>query len=293
MTTREPSLRINVDATNPGQFFACCGLLELADRLTGRAEGWFSEASEKFFIRVNNDRSPSFGDTILKNLSECALGNTMTDSQIRRHRELSSMKRAARTQDGLESEKSSLDSLYRESPLVIGAPFCLRIDWFTDSFAGGKTFKTWAGQQSVLSIAEGMKNSIGLVVQNGVRTEDWLFNTVVVDTLPFNFDSSLGDTGSARDVGFSFDPLKIDVAVRPFIEILAFIGLQRFRPSVLAQRNKFKYEIWHEPLLPENAFAVAAGKLEMVETESFEFSLLYRTKYLKSFLPATKIGVVK
>ena len=35
------SIRIHVDPTNPGQFFACCGLLELADRLWGFAEGWF------------------------------------------------------------------------------------------------------------------------------------------------------------------------------------------------------------------------------------------------------------
>ena len=27
------SFSVNVDPTNPGQFFACCGLLELADRL--------------------------------------------------------------------------------------------------------------------------------------------------------------------------------------------------------------------------------------------------------------------
>jgi len=28
-----PSITVTVDVTNPGQFFACCGLLELADRL--------------------------------------------------------------------------------------------------------------------------------------------------------------------------------------------------------------------------------------------------------------------
>jgi CRISPR-associated protein Csx14 len=33
------SLRIKVDPTNPGQFFACCGLLELADRLWSGAQG--------------------------------------------------------------------------------------------------------------------------------------------------------------------------------------------------------------------------------------------------------------
>src|SRR5437773_3215099 len=35
------NIRIPVDLTNPGQFFACCGLLELADRLWPGAEGWF------------------------------------------------------------------------------------------------------------------------------------------------------------------------------------------------------------------------------------------------------------
>src|SRR5262245_54537618 len=37
----EPNIRIKVDLTNPGQFFACCGLLELADRLWPGAEAWF------------------------------------------------------------------------------------------------------------------------------------------------------------------------------------------------------------------------------------------------------------
>ncbi len=39
----EADIRIDVDVTNPGQFFACCGLLELADRLWPGAEGWFEE----------------------------------------------------------------------------------------------------------------------------------------------------------------------------------------------------------------------------------------------------------
>lgn len=43
MKNPDPSIRINVDPTNPGQFFACCGLLELADRLWPGAEGWFEK----------------------------------------------------------------------------------------------------------------------------------------------------------------------------------------------------------------------------------------------------------
>lgn len=43
MNNPEPSICVNVDPTNPGQFFACCGLLELADRLWDGAEGWFRD----------------------------------------------------------------------------------------------------------------------------------------------------------------------------------------------------------------------------------------------------------
>ncbi|MBI4454814.1 MAG: hypothetical protein HY644_02830 [Acidobacteria bacterium] len=41
MNDREPDIRVPVDLTNPGQFFACCGLLELADRLWPGAQAWF------------------------------------------------------------------------------------------------------------------------------------------------------------------------------------------------------------------------------------------------------------
>src|SRR5205085_164164 len=41
---------VNVEPTNPGQFLACCGLLELADRLWPGAEGWFAEGGREFKI---------------------------------------------------------------------------------------------------------------------------------------------------------------------------------------------------------------------------------------------------
>ncbi len=41
----EPAISVRVDPTNPGQFFAACGLLELADRLWGGAEGWFEDGA--------------------------------------------------------------------------------------------------------------------------------------------------------------------------------------------------------------------------------------------------------
>jgi len=37
----DPTITVPVDLTNPGQFFACCGLLELASRIDEHALGWF------------------------------------------------------------------------------------------------------------------------------------------------------------------------------------------------------------------------------------------------------------
>jgi len=37
------TIRVNVDPTNPGHFFACCGLFELASRIAEDTEGWFED----------------------------------------------------------------------------------------------------------------------------------------------------------------------------------------------------------------------------------------------------------
>ncbi len=64
---------------------------------------------------------------------------------------------------------------------------------------------------------------------------------------PFNFDSDLGGQGSALDVGFSFDPLagseatRIEGTCRPALELMCFIGFQRFRPERFRGENRFVY----------------------------------------------------
>jgi CRISPR-associated protein Csb3 len=45
MRELEPQITMNADVTNPGQFFACCGLLELAHRLWPGTEAWFGSVT--------------------------------------------------------------------------------------------------------------------------------------------------------------------------------------------------------------------------------------------------------
>jgi CRISPR-associated protein Csb3 len=267
------SFQVRVDPTNPGQFFACCGLLELADRLWPGAEGWFEKG--EFCVA-----SGGMLNKVLDGLVGCHLTNTMTEAQHARFKEISAMSvNLRKSSRGVEDEYKALDKLLREANIV----------WFTDDYAGGSRFKTWAGRQSVLDIATSMKDALK---NPAWRNEGCLTFTVTKCGLPFNFDSDLGGQGGAIDVGFSFDPLagsaltRIESSARPALELLAFIGLQRFRPSEIKGENRFHYTAWNRPLPIQVAMPATCGALPIAGADRFEFRLLYRTKYLKSFLPA-------
>ncbi len=289
MSELEPTIRVRVDPTNPGQFFACCGLSELADRLWGGAEGWFDHDGCHYHVRATGigsspHRSPA---AFAEELARCPLTNAMTDAQLARRVQLASMPKRMREASSLEAEKKALDASWREEPVLVGEPFCLRLDWFVDGRAGGSALKTWAGQQSVIDIALGMRAAAEDALR--MAPENWLRTSTKSAALSFNFDGALGAIGSDRDVGFSFDPLKgITVQTRPVLELLAFVGLQRFRPLRIASENRYRFSLWFHPLVPEVASAAACGLLGSAGGRTFEFRLLYRTKYLKSFLPARR-----
>jgi CRISPR-associated protein Csb3 len=284
MNNPKPIIQVNVDPTNPGQFFACCGLLELADRLWPGAEGWFSERGREFSIACTGTLSE-----MLDSLVECHQTNTMTENQHARFQEISSWSVAMRRKAGAEDEGKELEKLLREAPIVIKDPFNITLDWFTDDYTGGSRFKTWAGRQSVLDISASMKDALKA---KAWRNEACLKFSVTSCGLPFNFDSDLGGQGGAIDVGFSFDPLagsvltRIETSARPALELLAFIGLQRFRPAEVKGENRFLYTAWNRPLPIQVAMPAACGALPIVGANQYQFRLLYRTKYLKSFLPA-------
>ncbi|MFO1043483.1 MAG: type I-U CRISPR-associated protein Cas8c [Planctomycetaceae bacterium] len=278
------SIRINVDPTNPGQFFACCGLLELANRMWPGAEAWFE--TRQFCIEGSGDATQLFDA-----LADCAMTNTMTADQHTRFEAITAMSvKERKAIPGVEDEVKALEKLLREAPIVFGSPFGMTLDWFLDDFAGGSRFKTWAGRQSVLEIATSMKD---VLKGTDWRNEDCLTFSARECGLPFNFDSDLGAQGGAIDIGFSFDPLagsaltRIEPMARPALELLAFIGLQRFRAEEIKGENRFLYTAWNRPLAIEVASPAASGALPIVGACRYEFRLLYRTKYLKSFLPAT------
>jgi CRISPR-associated protein Csb3 len=252
----KPEIRIPVDLTNPGQFLACCGLLELAHRKSPGSDGWFA--------------SNSFCVTCAGSLADL----------------LAPIATAAPVQLDHNNDMAS--------PLHLPSPFNLRLDWWNDEVTGSSAFKTWAGQQKVVRIVAAMH---AVLASETISPESLLNSAAVLydrdeknkPVEPFYFDARRASQAHSLDVGFSPDAHDMKVPVFTAVEFLCLIGLQRFRP-IRRDDGCFGYGAWSWPLTPACAAAVAAGAVSAPGVRAFAFPVLYRTKYLKGFLPATQIG---
>ena len=138
MTT--PEIRIPVDPSNPGQFIACCGLFELADRLWGGVEAWFADG--EFLFRAEGDGSKSLPELLRAFREAEAAAHTGTGDD-----------------DDMEADDE--DGAEAVDPIELGAPFRLRLDWWAD-----KSLKPWAGSMDARLIFSAMTRRS----TNGVQT---------------------------------------------------------------------------------------------------------------------------
>lgn len=260
-------LRVRVDSTNPGQFFACCGLLELADRLWDGMEGWFSDGT---FV-VRQTAAVERSDVSLK-----ALLSALANSPLQ--------------------QLDPADDY--SSPLRIPAPFDLRLDWWGDSRSGGGRLKVWAGSMSSVRIACAMQ----AVLRHPDFQNEGLFDRamVVPDALepdkkrePFYFDVRRGVNAHPIDIGFSPDSLQMSSVAFPAVELLCLVGLQRHRPAPVPDRPRvFDYHTWSIALDTRVAACATCGLLSHAGGHVYRFENVFRTdqRKHKAFAPATPLG---
>jgi len=258
MTHPESNIRVNVDVTNPGQFFACCGLLELADRLWPGAEGWFE------FERFSISSDGTLNELLMYIVDACV------------------------KQVDPENDTSS--------PIRISHPFDITVDWWADETVGGRAMKVWAGRMSSVRIARAMRRVIA-DAPDPSRLLDYATVVYDPDdprkkVEPFYFDSRRGWNAQSVDIGFSPDSFRMTTAAFPAVEFLCLVGLQRFRPTPSAQRRVFTYFTWPCSLPLEIAPAAVCGAAELSGGRAYRFETAFRTdqKKHKAFLPATPIG---
>ncbi|MCC6873349.1 MAG: hypothetical protein IT378_03490 [Sandaracinaceae bacterium] len=252
------SFEVCVDLTNPGQFFASCGLFELAARLEQSTTAHF--ADDRFVVE-----SGSSLRELLARWTEAPLVP-------------------------IDAEDPTA------SPMRIGEPFDLRLDWWKDDDSGGRDLKVWAGTMKSFRIAEAM---LAALRDPSLHTER-LFDVgrVVFDPKdptkkvePFYFDARRAPNAHSRDVGFSPNDLDLTTTAFPAVEALCLVGLQRFRPATTRRRLIFEYHAWRQPLSVAVASAVASGAVSFPHRRTFQFECWYRTgrKELKAFRPAVPV----
>ncbi|MFN4241835.1 MAG: hypothetical protein ACK4PI_01210 [Tepidisphaerales bacterium] len=249
--TPQRGFTVPVDLTNPGQFFACCGLLEVADRLYGHAEGWFE--GDTFHVAC----SGTLPD-LLQKLAKAELTATDPDNTT-------------------------------ACPLELHLPtHILRLDWWTDQFAGGAELKTWAGSMDGYRIAQAMQRSLirpdaypdpfnsGTVCRAGDSDDDKKVE-------PFYFDARRAGSSDARDIGFSPNDLQrgLETIAYPAVEFLTLVGLQRFRPAPGDGPRLFLYATWAVPLPAPAAQTVVQGIPNTLIRRRYLFENWFRTSQRK------------
>lgn len=254
----EATITVSVDLTNPGQFFACCGLFELAHRMQPGALAWFED--NHFCITD----APSVG-SVVEAILACELHQLDPDDDM-------------------------------SSPMRLGDPFGLVLDWWGTMPHANKALKVWAGSMRSVRIAHAMKQAVA----KAVDFENLFEHAAVVydpnnpnkKVEPFYFDSRRGWNAQSLDIGFAPDGLSMTTAAYPAVEFLCLVGLQRCRPAGTKQRRVFDYTTWSVPLSLVAAGACCQGLVPQAAQARFRFENGFRTnqKKHKSFLPATFLG---
>lgn len=249
-----PDITLDVDLRNPGQFFACCGLLELASRLWPGSEGWFAGEGSRaaFHIATHSGHNDPLGE-IVRKLCE-------TDKLV------------------AIAEDEGIEKIQADRQPVILLPFDLRLDWWLDAYGEGdkSELKVWAGQQTPAGKLNDLRDAWRSIRSGNADTLEQPTKMLQLRQ-PMKGRLGFDPTASwqAIDVGFSPDEQDVPVLTSPATELLAAVGLQRCRPlAVEDKRRWFLYHAWRAPLgiAPAPAAVAGAG----FTGPAFEFPVVMR-----------------
>ena len=222
MTRTEAPFRIKVDVTNPGQFFACCGLLELADRLRPGAKGCFE---------TGHFALPDEPGSKLTDLLHALAG--------------------AEVKPLPGSRDPKLPAIH------LGQPFDIRLDWWLDTRGEKTPFgKMFSGQKRTLKDVTRLQSALAEVLKqnpDGNEPLGW------AKPLEGRFGVDPRAAWEALDVGFSPNDQGMTVQTYVAVELLGAIGLQTSPP--LPDGDTYLYCAWFPPLPACVARAAASGLL--------------------------------
>lgn len=250
--------RLRVGLNNPGQVLAACGLFTIAAALR----------PHRGFLEAHFAADPH-SDTAFFEMS-CCHGNCGTDPLHEALRLLTD------STGGLSIEPfPPQTSPEPAGPQARNQPITLRageadytLDWWIDPQryrhpAHVTPIKTWSGQQNPLAILQHCLRSLRSSPEAFQDPEQLLYETRDLMLSSFYFDARLAYT--LQRLGYSPDAVGRRLKAPPATELLAFVGLQLFRPSLAgkpvsnAEAIPLTYHTWHFPLALPVAAAVFCG----------------------------------
>jgi hypothetical protein len=249
-------LRIPLDPTNPGQFYACCGLVELFDFLG-------HDVLSRFEL---NPKRPKLAEFAVTEASEKDLAHVLGQVVDARYETLTD----TRAETSVLPVRAELES---------GA---IELDWWLDEFRMEATvLKCWAGQ---VTSGRLFKELPPLIDSEASPVQ--LFHAARASKSKFGVDPR--SAWNALDFGYSPNEQGQDAATFPAVEMLAAFGLQGFRPFPSRDRRAH-YSLWLEDLPRIAAIQASLAPWDGANVAAFEFEIAKRGQSYKYFTPATPV----
>jgi hypothetical protein len=270
------SINVPVDLTNPGQFFACCGLLELASRIDRQSQGFFRKSD---FVLETNEQD------VLEAFFKCRIDV------------VSSFQSSEANPENVDVDGDvEVEDLQRGriNPMRLGEPFNLLLNWWTQKDALEQKLKLWTAGQRVTDVLRGhhkkrskkrkeMPDEIPQQYTPSTREHfadavnrhpsDWLRKAIPINApAAFSFDSRLS-RNNALDLGHITNRI---LAFSPAIDVLCLVAFQRFRPKTIETWNRNLYCTWSQPLPVLVAPLAVLGMLPDIFDQAFEFPVKRR-----------------
>lgn len=230
--------RIPVDPSNPGQVFACLGLMEVAEVLVGEVEGGFQlDHREAFTIRMGGADDPV--TEVLRFLLDC---------EVRVFSPIG------------EDETYGKDSRFSHHPIYVSGTYpytdikardrfpavlvrgedVIVLDHWADA-ARDDAMKFWAGAGGYPGVAL-TRDALALFPRRIEELRNDPFNVAAPQSSSFRFDWRRDYV--PVDAGFSPNRHgRIVMVGYPVVEILAAIGLRHARPE-RQDRLHYRYACW-------------------------------------------------
>jgi hypothetical protein len=255
-------IKIEVNALNPVEYLACCGIFEIAARFDETALAHWQSGDAIAFVLESVLSEKELLGIILSTLTDWNKWKVVTND----------------AKEVIRLEASFSDVNEHQEKFIL--------DWWYESLTQeGELYKSgwkmYAGQQKVEKITLDMIQKCQKL--NCSNLSELLRQTSKVSG-SFGFDPMA--SRNALDVGYSPNDLNLPVVTNPFSQLLAMFGAQNFFTTRTKQSNEiassrgwtkenrryfFDYSLWLMPVPIALARSLANAPMQVPENETMRF----------------------